>query len=231
MKKLSLLFLFLMPLYCIKAQISQVQKDSAVRQLYFKSASFQYNIDFKPHEYLGNDYTNTFNEKMTDEEILSKLSKSHQDAEAFTALCYRFFDRKEMKTAAEYFDKAIESLKNWSDAETNNPKPVMMLLDLCAYTQSYRVFDNMTEEALKRFPQNLPILNRIAIHKLTIQRNFKEAETLLNQALAKEPYHLPSVANWLALQQFQFIVNLSNQAQKDAKIDISLAQKALKNNP
>ncbi|GAB4125295.1 MAG: hypothetical protein OHK0045_05510 [Raineya sp.] len=214
------------------AQISQAQKDSATKLLYFKSTSFQYGIDFKPFEYLASDYKNTFNEKMSDEEILSKLNKSHQDAEAYTALCYRFFERKDMKTASQYFDKAMEGLKNWADDKPNDAKPLMMMLDLCSSTQSYQAFDNITDEALKRFPKHLGILSRIYIHKLSVQKNFKDAEELLNRALAEEPYNLQSVANWLSLQQFRYIVSLSNDASKMPKqIDISLVQKALKNNP
>ena len=232
MKKLSLLFLLLMPLYCIKAQITQAQKDSAVKQLYFKSASFQYGIDFKPFEYLGSDYKNVFDEKMTDEEILSKLNKSHQDAEAYVALCYRFFEKKNMQVAAEYFEKAMEALKTWADDKPNDAKPVMMMLDLCSSTQSYQAFDNITDEALKRFPKHLAVLSRIYMHKLSIQKNFKEAEELLNQALATDPYDLQNVANWLALQQFRYIISLNTDASKaPQRIDISLAQKALKNNP
>ena len=231
MKKIYLLLAFFLQGYLVFSQISQVQKDSAVKQLYFKSASFQYRIDFKPYDYLGNDYSNTFDEKMTDEQILAKLNKSHQDAEAYTALCYRFFDRKDIKTAGQYFEKAMEGLKNWADAQESNAKPIMMMLDLCSYTQSYQAFDNISDEVLKRFPKHIPILGRVYLHTLSVQKNFDKAEQLINQALAVEPYHLSNLANWLALQQFRYIVSLNNNPlQAPKNIDISLVQKALKNN-
>jgi predicted Zn-dependent protease len=232
MKKLFLLFLLLVSFYCIKAQISQAQKDSALNQLYFKSASFQFNIDFKAFEYVGSDYTNSVTDKMTDEEVLATLNRGYQDAEAYIALCYRFIAKKDMKTASEYFDKAIETLKSWANAKPNEVKPVLMMLDLCSGTQSFQAFDVIAEEALQLYPKHIAVLSRVFIHALGNQQNLERAEKLLNQALAEDPYSLVNVSNWVFLQQFRYIITLKNNPNAAlADIDISLAQKAFKKNP
>jgi hypothetical protein len=212
------------------AQFTSSQKDSVLNALGYGSVDYRFTIFFKPFDYSSKVEKNTF-ENQSEKEILDGLSNTYKDASRFQYLCLLLFkDKKDLTKVENYFNKAIEKYQLWIDKEPKDPTPYIELLALFYGTQTYKPLSEVLDEALNKFPENIDLLEFASLLSLDLYKDFEKTKSINAQIFKLEPYNLSACTYQLMIYQYQFILAMSKGGELP-KIDISIAEEALKANP
>jgi hypothetical protein len=196
----------------------------------YGSTSYTLSVGFIPDNYKTDTKPNPY-EKLSEPEILAKVTNTYKDAAIYKYLCLDFYYvKKDMAQAEKYFNQALNSYDEWLQKEPTNSEPFQDVLGLLYGTKSYGMLMKVLDESINRFPKDKDILSWAILLNLDVFKNFEKTQKCINDLLVLEPYNLTACTYQVMLYQYQYIIAL-NQNQTPPKIDISVAEKALQAKP